>query len=65
MCVCCDVLMGMWGGVLVAEEHENIITGDGSVTYMIQGKTPPEAILADNPNAKVVFALRYAFNWQV
>ncbi|CAM9412511.1 unnamed protein product [Ectocarpus sp. 12 AP-2014] len=40
------------------EEHENFATGDGSVVYMIQNMDVPEAILADNPHAKIVFALR-------
>ncbi|CAM9551228.1 unnamed protein product [Ectocarpus fasciculatus] len=40
------------------EEHENIASGDGSVVYMIQNMEVPRAILADNPHAKIVFALR-------
>ncbi|CAN0239544.1 unnamed protein product, partial [Ectocarpus sp. 4 AP-2014] len=40
------------------EEHENFATGDGSVVYMIQNMDVPGAILADNPHAKIVFALR-------
>ncbi|CAB1100726.1 unnamed protein product [Ectocarpus sp. CCAP 1310/34] len=40
------------------EEHENFATGDGSVVYMIQHMDVPKAILADNPHAKIVFALR-------
>eukprot|EP00752_Nemacystus_decipiens_P017805 g15963.t1 len=40
------------------EEHENFATGDGSVIYMLHNMKTPEAILADNPHAKIVFALR-------
>lgn len=40
------------------EEYENIVTGDGTVRYMLSTGTTPEDIYADNPSAKVVFALR-------
>lgn len=43
---------------LSPEEHENFASGDGTVTYMFSGKIIPEAILADNQHAKIVFALR-------
>lgn len=40
------------------EEHENFVTGDGSVSYMFANKETPVLIKADNPHAKIVFALR-------
>ncbi|CAN0035859.1 unnamed protein product [Scytosiphon promiscuus] len=40
------------------EEHENFASGDGSVIYMVQNMQIPEDIRADNPHAKIVFALR-------
>ena len=49
----------MPGYLFASEEHENFATGDGSVTYMLQDMRTPGAIRADNPHAKVVFALRY------
>lgn len=52
VCVCVCVCL------FFAEEHENFATGDGSVTYMLKNMQTPEAILADNPHAKIVFALR-------
>lgn len=45
-----------------SEEHENFVTGDGSVTYMLQDMRTPGAILADNPHAKIIFALRWVFD---
>lgn len=41
-----------------SEEYENIVTGDGSVVYMSHDPATPVAIFADNPYAKIVFALR-------
>lgn len=41
-----------------SEEHENIMVGDGTVTYMFQSKNVPAYIAADNPHTKIVFALR-------
>ena len=46
------------GGCCI-EEYENFVTGDGTVTYMSQDMRTPEAIKADNPHAKIVFALRW------